>query len=271
MEHSFKGVFVDLDGTFIRKDHSVSDWTVEVVQQLKMAGILVVLVSARPLSGMLGIASKAGLLDFPLASLNGAYITQNEEVIFEATMTSALTGQVQQCLAAYPSTLIYYQREQWFSQAHNDHTRYEQRITEVPVTIEPFEDTLRSWQDRGTGPHKMLIISGEKETIEIQERLQYSFGEQLNLFTSKTTYLEVMDKRASKLNAVRMLMGRFGLQQAEIIAIGDNFNDKEMIEFAGLGIAMGNAPAAIRSAADYVTLTNNEDGVAQALTHLFKL
>lgn len=271
MGQSYKGVFIDLDGTFIRKDHSVSDRTIEVVHRLKAAGILVVLVSARPLSAMLGIAAKAGLLDDPLASLNGAYIAANDHVIFEAVMASSLTDQVQQYIAAYDSTVICYQQEKWFSPAQNDHTRYEQRITEVPVTIEPFEKTLRSWQASRTGPHKMLIISGEKETVEIQDRLQQSFGQQVNLFTSKTTYLEVMDKKASKLNAVRTLMERYRLKQPEIIAIGDNFNDMEMIEFAGMGVAMGNAPEAIKSIADYVTATNNEDGVAQALTKILNL
>ena len=86
---------------------------------------------------------------------------------------------------------------------------------------------------------------------------------------SKSTYLEVMSLEASKTKAIQFLMDKYGIQQNEIIAIGDNFNDKEMIEFAGVGVAMGNAPDEIKAIADYVTDTNNEDGVAKALNHFF--
>ena len=79
-----------------------------------------------------------------------------------------------------------------------------------------------------------------------------------------------MSKEASKDNAVKFLIEMYKIDKENIIAIGDNYNDKGMIQFAGLGIAMGNAPEEIKSAADYVTDTNNNDGVAKALHNFFK-
>jgi hydroxymethylpyrimidine pyrophosphatase-like HAD family hydrolase len=78
-----------------------------------------------------------------------------------------------------------------------------------------------------------------------------------------------MNQYASKAQAIQMLMAHYGLQQHEVIAIGDNYNDQGMIEFAGAGIAMGNAPDEIKKIADFVTDTNNNDGVAKALNHFF--
>jgi len=74
-----------------------------------------------------------------------------------------------------------------------------------------------------------------------------------------------MGKGASKLDAVKLVSKQFGIEKENIIAIGDNFNDQEMIAYAGLGIAMGNAPDEVKAIADYVTDTNNNDGVAKAL------
>jgi hydroxymethylpyrimidine pyrophosphatase-like HAD family hydrolase len=69
-------------------------------------------------------------------------------------------------------------------------------------------------------------------------------------------------------NAIKLLMARFNVKREETIAIGDNFNDKEMIEFAGIGIAMGNAPEEVKAIADYKTDTNNNNGVSKALNEI---
>ena len=78
-----------------------------------------------------------------------------------------------------------------------------------------------------------------------------------------------MNHAASKTNAMQFIMKMYGLEKDEVIAIGDNYNDKGMIEFAGMGVAMGNAPEEIKAAADIITDSNNSDGVAKALEKLF--
>jgi hydroxymethylpyrimidine pyrophosphatase-like HAD family hydrolase len=80
-----------------------------------------------------------------------------------------------------------------------------------------------------------------------------------------------MDKLGSKSNAVKFVSERLKLDSSEIIAMGDNYNDIEMIKFAGMGVAMGNAPDDIKAIADFVTDTNNDDGVRKALEKFFNL
>ena len=87
----------------------------------------------------------------------------------------------------------------------------------------------------------------------------------LNIYPSKPTYLEIMPSNASKTSAIEVLCKKFNIQRSEIIAMGDNYNDIDMIEFAGLGIAMGNAPDEVKQYADDITLSNDEDGVAEAI------
>ncbi len=261
----YKAVFIDVDGTLIRNDHSVSEATYDIIQKLKEKNILIVLVSARPLSGILPIAEQIGLLSYPCASLNGAYISCEGNIIFNSLIDIEVAYNVHGYLKKYNATEIYYQQEYWFSEFKNYDTDHEQKITSVLVTIQPFMETLEAWKNMNTGPNKILVISEEKTINEIQDILRGKFIVELNIATSKPTFLEIMNKQASKKNALKLLMGRYNIKREEIIAIGDNFNDKEMIEFAGLGVAMGNAPDEIKAVADYVTNSNNDDGVSLAL------
>ena len=105
--------------------------------------------------------------------------------------------------------------------------------------------------------------------IEVEQKLKSLYQGKLNVFKSQSSYLELMHLQASKTKAIQFLMNQYGILREEVIAIGDNYNDKEMIEYAGVGVAMGNAPEEIKMVADYVTDTNNNDGVAKALAHFF--
>lgn len=267
----YKAVFIDVDGTLIRSDHSISAATLNILQKLKEKNILVVLVSARPLSGIEPIAKKTGLLNNPIASLNGAYIASKGKIIFEAKIDIDIANRAHEELQKYDATTIYYQQGLWFSEAQNFNTDHEQKITSVPVIIQPFNQTLQYWRINNTGPNKLMVISEEIIIKEIQDNLKQRFMIDLDIYTSKPTFLEVMNKKASKTNAVKLLIDLYNITREETIAIGDNFNDKEMIEFAGTGIAMGNAPDEVKAVADYITDTNNNDGVSKALEKMLNL
>ena len=264
----YKAVFIDVDGTLIRSDHSISNATVDTIQKLKEKNILVVLVSARPLSGIVTIAEKIGLLNNPLVSLNGSYISIEGSIVFNSIIKNGVSNSVHEQLQKYNSTIIYYQQTQWFSEFKNNNTDYEQEITSVPVKIQSLKKTLQYWYNNNTGANKILVISPERVINKIQDDLKQQFINDVNIYTSKSTYLEVINKQASKVNAIKLLMARFNVKREETIAIGDNFNDKEMIEFAGIGIAMGNAPEEVKAIADYKTDTNNNNGVSKALNEI---
>jgi len=261
----YKAVFVDVDGTLIKSDHTVSEPTKQTIQQLIENKILVVLVSARPIDGILPISKRIGTLDLPIASLNGGYIVLNNEVIFESHIDLSIVSQLHEQLMAYGVTLLYYQQNECFAEIRNKHVEKEQKVTKVPVVIQPFADTLNQWKIKQRGPNKILIISTPDAVRKMQKTLTAQYGDTLNICSSKPSYLEIMNSAASKTNAIKFLLNKYGLKREEIIVIGDNFNDKEMIEFGGMGIAMGNAPAEVKAAANFVTDTNNNDGVHKAL------
>jgi Cof subfamily protein (haloacid dehalogenase superfamily) len=267
----YKAVFIDMDGTLLRKDHSVSLETRELLQKLIASDILVVMVSARPFHGIIPISAWLGTLSMPVVSLNGAYIGLNNKIIFESSIDLETITALRGHAMDHDVSLIYYTGLHWFSEVKNAAILKEQKITEVKVVVQPFESLMKTWAKEPTGVNKVMAIGHESVISSLELKLVSVFQSGLNIYTSKPTYLEMMRQDASKTKAVQFLMKRYGINREEIIAIGDNFNDKEMIAYAGTGVAMGNAPDVIKAVADYVTDTNQRDGVRKAIEKFIPL
>jgi Cof subfamily protein (haloacid dehalogenase superfamily) len=267
----YKAVFIDMDGTLLRKDHTVSSITRHTIQQLIQKDILIVPISARPLHGMLPITQTVFPDDNPVVSLNGGYIYQQQAVTYQVHVTLPEAEAIHSEVKKQPVSAMYYSQMEWFAEASTDAVKKEQKITAVPITIQPFIDTLTLWEQQQTGPNKILIAGDPGVILSLEKELLANHSGELNIYKSQPRYLEVMSLQASKSKAIQFLMAQYGLHQNEVIAIGDNYNDKGMIEFAGTGVAMGNAPDEIKAVANYVTDTNNHDGVAKALKHFFDL
>ena len=265
----YKAVFIDMDGTLLKKDHTVSDNNRNVIQQLLDKGILVVPVSARPLHGILPITKHVLPENMPVVSLNGSYIYHNNEIIYQANIELPDVITIHQEIQPFDVSAMYYSQMEWFTTADSKMVRKEQKITDVNITIQPFEQTLLNWQTQNSGPNKILIAGDPDLIMDIEPKLLALHAGKLNIYKSQPAYLELMNLQASKTKAIEFLLNKYNIYREEIIAIGDNYNDKGMIEFAGMGVAMGNAPDDIKMVANYVTDTNNNDGVAKALNHLF--
>lgn len=267
----YKAVFIDMDGTLLSSSHSISTANKEAIHQLIGMGVLVVPISARPLHGILHITQKVLPQEIPVVSLNGSYIYQQGDIIYEAPMALTDTMAVYNEVKSFDTSVMYYSQMEWFATAESALVKKEQRITPVKIIIQPFQETVKYWEQQNTGVNKILIAGDKNLVLDIEQRLLAVHAGKLNIYKSQPSYLEVMQIDASKKKAIEFLMNKYGILQEEIIAIGDNFNDKEMIAFAAKGVAMGNAPHEIKEVADYVTDTNNNDGVAKALQHFFKL
>lgn len=266
-----KAVFIDMDGTLLQRDHTISHANKKVIHQLIEEGILVVPISARPLHGMMHILENVLPSDIPIVSLNGSYIYHKGEIIYQVTVPLPETENIHDEVQVYDTSVMYYSQMEWFASAETALVQKEQRITPVKITIQPFEQTIHYWKQKSSGVNKILIAGDKKLILNIEQRLLELHRGQLNIYKSQPAYLEVMHVDASKAKAIQFLLAKYGIQQNETIAIGDNYNDLGMIEFAGTGIAMGNAPDEIKEKADYITDTNNNDGVAKALQHYFSL
>ena len=123
----------------------------------------------------------------------------------------------------------------------------------------------RSTASRTSDPHKVLII-GARERVEALQRTVRQAGLPVHAVQSEPVYLEILPPGVSKGEALRAMVEALGTSTpSETIAIGDNWNDVEMIEAAGLGVAMGHAPEGVRASADYVCGTAEEEGVREVI------
>ena len=105
--------------------------------------------------------------------------------------------------------------------------------------------------------------------IPLEAELCLRLQGRINIFRSEPYFLELVPQGIDKALSLAVLLKEIGVEHKEMIAIGDGYNDLSMIKFAGLGIAMGNAQEPVKKAADYITLSNEEDGVAEALEHFY--
>lgn len=266
----YKAAFIDMDGTLLRQDHTVGAVTREIIQNYISQGILIVPISARPLHGMLHITNSIFPDDTPIVSLNGSYIYHKGKIIYQVNMPLPPTETIHALSEKFPVSAMYYSQMDWYAVDETAAIKKEQRITPVPITIQPFTKTIKEWNQKQTGPNKILIVGEADVIVQVEKEMLGVFNGSLNIYKSQPKYVEAMHTDASKTNAMRFIMEMYGIHQNETIAIGDNYNDVGMLEFAAMGVAMGNAPEQIKVLAKYVTDTNNNDGVGKALSYLLK-
>ena len=115
---------------------------------------------------------------------------------------------------------------------------------------------------------KCLIVGDAGKLIPVESELCIRLQGKINVFRSEPYFLELVPQGIDKALSLSVLLENIGMTREEVIAIGDGYNDLSMIKFAGIGIAMGNAQEPVKKAADYITLTNDEDGVAEVIERL---
>ncbi|HBE79691.1 MAG TPA: Cof-type HAD-IIB family hydrolase, partial [Firmicutes bacterium] len=131
------------------------------------------------------------------------------------------------------------------------------------VTPHPVDDLIPLLHN--SAPHKMLGLAGADEIAGIQKFLQQKFGAQLIFICSKPSYLEILAPGVSKGNALKEVTKMWGLKPEEVMAIGDAPNDISMVEWAGAGVAIGNAVPELKAVANLVVADHDHDGVAEAI------
>lgn len=259
-------VFLDIDGTLINHRHEVSANTRRLLNRLERQGIPVVLCSARSPAGIETVQRQAGL-NGPMACYGGSLILDRERSILSDEGFSGETALrfKQLVRERFPSlTSSAYIYNIWL--VDNAEDPMVRRDAEKH-RCEPVAGELASAVQTASHVHKMLCAGPPGEIARLEREASPLFP-QLRLIRSDPEYLEILKEGMSKCTAVEKLQVHYHLRREEIVACGDQFVDLEMLQYAGLGIAMGNAPEQVKAAADRVTASNDEEGVYIALKNL---
>lgn len=264
----YKLIAMDLDGTLNNDQKVITEKTKEALMAAQKAGIRLALASARPSPGLFKERDVLRLQDYQgiLMSYNGGRIVdaQTGKVLFETSMDLAETRQVLRRLEELPVTPILDDGVQFYVSDKNGYkVDYECKNNNMVCTeVENLADFLTF------APIKILMSVQPEQLPEIQRTIADMLPETLTVVQTAAFYLEVIPKVINKGQGIRDICKVLGITPAEVISFGDAANDIPMLREAGMGVAMGNASEAVKAAADMVTLSNNEDGIAAALEKL---
>jgi Cof subfamily protein (haloacid dehalogenase superfamily) len=257
----YRMIAIDLDDTLLTDERIITPGTVEAIKRAMETGVLVTVATGRMFPSALPFASQLGL-NVPLITYQGAVIKdmKGENVMYERYVSPALSRRLLDIANKKNLHLQVYQDDILYSAADNEKLRQYAEFAGVPYTVEPdlYKLTERDFI-------KLLIFDEPDMLDDLAEELRAEFGDTAYITKSKPFFLEIMHPEASKGRAILHLAQTFGIDRSEIIGIGDSYNDLDLLEVAGLGVAMGNAPDEIKQKADYVTLSNNEEGVRHVI------
>lgn len=259
-----KLIAVDVDGTLVNSEKKITPKTRDALIAAGRAGHKVVIVSGRPTAGVLSLAEELNFDEFGglLSNFNGGSITNyaTGEVIANHTLDVDLVKEILAHTRELEIDLIIPDGDRIISDKDSKYLEIERDLLNVnSEVIENIRDEI------DFAPNKLLFANDEEILDEIIPGLSEKFIDRTSQVRSTRYYYEIMPQGLSKGKSLLEIADHYGIDQADIIAFGDEMNDETMIEVAGVGVAMGNAVEPIKQIADYVTLSNDEDGIADYL------
>lgn len=272
---TIKAIVLDIDGTLLNTGKIISEKTKQALIAAQEEGIKVILASGRPTTGMLELAEQLEMTKYEgfLVSYNGARVTDclTKEVLFNQAM-SIETGQ---------AILEHLKNFDVIPMIDKEDYLYVNDVYSGMLDLPDGAFNIIEYEARGgnfklseiddlvafaTFPINKILIAAQPEYLQkIAPALHAPFDEIVTAAFSAPFYFEFTDKGIDKAKALNTVFPEMGIHSENIIAFGDGHNDRSIIEYAGIGVAMGNAVDALKEIADDVTLSCDEDGIAAGL------
>ncbi len=260
-----KVLVLDIDGTLTNSRKEITDNTRQAIWAAVLRGHKVMLASGRPTPGMRRYEKELELERYGgyLLSFNGARIVEcrTGEVIYQRSVPQGLLPGLYQFARQRHMGLSVCLGETVISAFEPDeYIKLEAEINGLPVRI--VEDFLE-FVDFDI--HKCLLTAPGEQAAVYERELQEKYGKMASIYRSEPYFVEVMPKDVTKASSIEKMLPVLGVGREDIICCGDGYNDISMIRYAGLGVAMANAQPAVKEAADYITASNDEDGIVQVI------
>lgn len=278
----FRLVCIDVDGTLVDTNMRIPPQVVRALKHLQTRGTLITLASGRHFPSLREYARLIGT-KAPLIALNGAWIQGNDQYSYKDMqcwplkrhLVSSIIEDAEQMgmeVTLYFANRIVLKRVHK-SQDQNQWAEFLLRMEKVSVQVVqswPLISSISIDETDGLGPLMKILISDQPESvIELLGYYQEHYAADYQFVLSGDRYIEVVDKQATKGLALQTVAQHLGISRSDIMAIGDHYNDVSMLEYAGFGVAMGNAPAVVQQKADWVTTDITEMGILKALACAF--
>lgn len=267
-------IALDLDGTLTNSEKNITPRTFDALMKAQREGVRLVLASGRPTFGISALANQLQLADYGgyVLSYNGGRIIDwcEKTVIFSQVVDQKLVPILYNFAEKAQLPIVTYLPEAILaSKNEGEYLAEEARINGMPVVV--AQNFVEEAMQIAGGSTKFLIPGEPELLIQLESEMKAALSEQMEVFRSAPFFLELPPKGIDKAQSLQRLLTHLGLERESLMAFGDGFNDLSMIQFAGQGVAMANAVEEVKSIADFVTTSNEEDGIAHALEQLLFL
>ena len=254
-------IVLDLDGTLTNRDKVITPRTKAALMRAQEAGKIVVLASGRPTAGVRPLAEELDLARFGsyILSYNGGMITncRTGEAVFSSLLPVESNRKIIGLAKEYRVDILTYEGGEIITNnAECPYAGKESAINHLPLRqVEDMEEYV------DFPVPKFLMLDDGDYLATVEPRVKAAMGRDFSVYRSAPYFLEILPKGIDKAKSLERLLETLGMSREEMIACGDGYNDLTMIQFAGLGVAMENGVLPVRKAADYITASNNADGV----------
>lgn len=259
---NYKLLVLDLDGTLTNNKKEITEHTLRTLIAAQEKGVKIVLASGRPTYGIAPIAEKLQMKKYGgyILSYNGGEIIdwQTGEMMYENVLEDEVLPYLYQCAKDNGFAIVTYKDK--YVLTEHPHDEYVQKEAILNVMEAKKVDHFLEAIDFPVP--KCLIVGEATRLAELEKEMYNELKDRMGVYRSEPYFLELVPKGIDKAQSLAVLLAKIGATREEMIAVGDGFNDRSMIEFAGLGVAMANAQDVVKQSADYITLSNEEDGVA---------
>lgn len=258
---TYKLVALDLDGTLLPFYGAISARTKQVIRSAMDAGIVVVLASGRPFPAMQPYVEELAITA-PVIANQGCQIVLPDtlQVVYDVAIPFAPARLLLDYLQPRDLDVIVDIHDDVYVRA----SRFSEEFFDGFIRHRycPTDDLNGIMNEE---PAKVLIIDAKEGHERLLPKLQARFGDQIRFIRAHPMFIEAIPLGVSKATALERVIGDLGISQEQTIAIGDADNDIEMVAWAGLGVAMGNASSGLMAVADHIAPPVDEDGAAVAI------
>ena len=258
---SKKLLALDIDGTLTNTQKDITPATLEKIIEAQEKGHIVAIASGRPLPGIRKIADTIELDRFGgyVLAFNGGRIVDYStgEVVYQAVLDNDVVRDIYDYCLKAGCGMVTYDGDRVITGTDIDgYMTFEASINHMEIMR---IDNFREYIDFPL--NKCLLTADPDKAEKIEQELAEKFGDQLNIFRSEPYFVEIMPPNVHKATSLEKLLEVLDMDRKDLVACGDGYNDLTMIEYAGVGVAMANAQDIVKEHADYITLSNDEDGL----------
>ena len=260
-------VCVDIDGTLLDDHKMLLPKVRESLRDAAQKGVQIALVSGRMPAGVDNIEKELGIECIKVCNA-GTYIVLGDRCISSQYLLPSTMKSIYLEIAKRDHLPLWiFQDRKWFVTDVDSYIEREIEIIRYQPEIVDAASLADRWEEEGAGPSKLLLAANPEKITEIAREIKDHDWKDIDIACSADVFLEIFPKGVTKGTAITTLCEKLDIPIERAIAFGDHELDLPMIQAAGVGVAMGNAIEELKEAADFVTKTNNEAGVAYALEH----